>query len=82
MRYVVATIGAAVMFVGVFIVALVIRSFFPQAFGQRIGIGPFWTNHILGVVLSPLAAYASFRGTLRHYRDKDLRRGNSNHPIE
>lgn len=75
MRYVVAFLGAVLIFLFAFFlsgIALLI------AFGQA-GLIPFsfagfQTTNLIGFVFAVLAAAASFQGTLRHYRKKDQKR--------
>ena len=71
MGYVVGFLGAVLVFVGVSIVSTVfLWQFLPSAMEQWIGIGGIVTSNIVGVLLGSLAATASFRATLKHYRKK------------
>ena len=74
MRYIVAILGAGFILISVYLICLVLMPYLPEFLrGYYIIVWPVATNNILGLILSPLAAAASFRGTLRHYENRDLR---------
>lgn len=65
-RYITATIGALLIFVGVFVVCGVfINPHLPDFFQSYVHIGSFGTNNLAGVILGLLAAASSFFATLR-----------------
>jgi predicted permease len=66
MKYVVAIIGAALVFVGVFFLwGAFINPMLPSIFQSYIHIGAFGTNNLLGVILGLAAAASSFFATLK-----------------
>jgi L-asparagine transporter-like permease len=67
MRYVTASIGALFIFAAVFILSAFMMPLLPSFLRQTVQVGGFYTNNIVGLVLSLLAAAASYRATLRHY---------------
>ena len=70
--YIVATVGALVVFGGVFIVVMLLMSFFGQTLAPRNSIldAVVWIFMILfGFALAVTAAGYSFRATLRQYPD-------------
>jgi uncharacterized membrane protein len=76
MRYIIAVIGSTFIFIAVFLIFIVFNLYLPDFLRKYyVVIWPIATNNILGLVLAPLAAAASYRGTLRHYKNKDLQRG-------
>lgn len=65
-KYAVAVIGAALVFIGVFFVwGAFINPLLPGVFQAYIHIGDFGTNNWLGVILGLIAAASSFRATLK-----------------
>jgi hypothetical protein len=80
MRYLIATIGAVLIYAAVFLISLILFPYLPEFLRQYVVIWP-WpriaTNNIVGILIASLAAASSFRGTLRHYKAKDLKRQES-----
>ena len=74
MRYFVAVAGAVFIFVAVFFASQRLRPHLPKPLCSGIVCGPFRISNIVGTVLGPLAAIASFQGTLRTYRKKERER--------
>lgn len=65
-KYAVAVIGAALVFIGVFFVwGAFINPSLPGVFQAYIHIGNFGTNNWSGAVLGLIAAASSFRATLK-----------------
>jgi hypothetical protein len=71
MRYITATIGAFLIFLAVFILSGFALAFLPGFFSYWIDLGFAQTNNPLGAIVAAMAATASFRATLKHYREKD-----------
>lgn len=66
MRWLVAILGALLIFVGVFLVSgLALAMIFPQALKYNVGVGSLSTNNPVGLALGALAAAQSFRASLR-----------------
>ena len=77
MRYVTATLGAAFMFIAVALLGIVVVAFLHLDLVPIVvvplGIFALWTNDPLILVcllLASLAAWHSYRSTLRHYNKK------------
>ena len=65
-RYITATIGALLIFVGVFFICgIFVTPHLPDFFQSYVNIGSFGTNNIVGVILGLIAAVSSFFATLR-----------------
>jgi drug/metabolite transporter (DMT)-like permease len=65
-RYLTATIGALLIFAGVFLICgIFITPRLPDIFQSYVHIGDFGTNNLVGVVLGLIAAASSFFATLR-----------------
>jgi hypothetical protein len=74
MRYLVAAIGALVIFVCAFIVIGVVLSIAaPSLLSHRLHLGPLVTSNPVGLVLATLAATSSFRASLRRCKKKHAR---------
>ncbi len=78
MRYVIATVGAILIFVGAFIVCVFACTFLPGDINHRYitfsyGIFSLWATPsvLIGVPVATAAAIHSFRSTLRRYAAKD-----------
>jgi len=66
LKYVVAVIGAALVFVGVFLIwGAFINPLLPSIFQSYMHIGGFGTNNFVGVILGIAAAASSFFATLK-----------------
>jgi hypothetical protein len=65
-RYITATIGALLIFVGVFFLCGVfLTPHLPDFFQSYVHIGTFGTNNLVGVLLGLFAGASSFFATLR-----------------
>jgi|GEM_PF-2254479 len=65
-KYTIALTGAALVFVGVFVIwGAFINPLLPGFFHAYIHIGDIGTNNWLGVILGLIAAASSFRATLK-----------------
>ena len=68
MKYVVASLGAALVFIGTFIVAAVLLGFvLPPMCLWPIQIGPVYTDNPTAFIIAMLAATHSFRATLKRH---------------
>jgi hypothetical protein len=68
MRYAVATIGALLIFVVFCTIGA--ASIYSLVISVRIGLLALWVLSVLIVIVAFLAAWNSFRGTLRHFERK------------
>jgi hypothetical protein len=67
-KYVVAALGAILVFCGAFLAIMLLPvAFFPVIYQSLVGVV---LMYVVSIPLSILAAYSSFRGTLRYYARK------------
>jgi hypothetical protein len=65
-RYITATVGALLIFAGVFFICGVfLNPHLPEFFQSYVHIGSFGTNNLVGVTLGLIAAASSFFATLK-----------------
>ena len=71
MRYAIAAVGAAFVFVAVFLLTTLVVAFLPAALRPWIQLGVVRTNNPIGLLLAGVAAVHSWRSTVRHYAIKE-----------
>lgn len=66
-RWLIATAGAAIVFIGVFIITgVVLARVWPGGFFWKINLGFTSSNNPIGLILGALAATHSFRASLKY----------------